>query len=130
MKSISILFLLIIIGSCSSSKTSNTALSLEQIQPGKDQSAVIGKIISIVPDGRLQKLTLDVKEAKQGGVNAVAFRAGENDFYLSQVFIENYEKKYSKSISDQVKVDQSIVLFVLFNPMTKRNMVTDVISEN
>ena len=97
-------------------KVAQSGLSIEDIKPGRTETAVLGTIQSIKKVGDSIELTVLVESSKQGGPSAgVLVKNTEQTIILRPLSIQKYERS-GDVLSDDLKVGKKILATVRMLP--------------
>jgi hypothetical protein len=90
-------------------------LSLSEVEPGKNQSALLVKILNY-EQGQVECTILDFK---QGGAGTPTFpKKSTKTFLISQFLLSNFEKQEGRSLDQVLKKEQQVILLTEQNRST------------
>ncbi|MEQ8238721.1 MAG: hypothetical protein RIA69_05885 [Cyclobacteriaceae bacterium] len=123
-----LLFLLSIclIISCAAKKDNSTSkttkLSLDELNIGKNQTGIVGKLKSVTPEGNSLKFEMSVEKSKQGGANSIAIGKGAiTQIIATPIFLRQYKEKNESDLATLLKPEMEIMVLINQNMMTQQN---------
>ena len=122
-----ILFTFFFLIACSSSKSlqgSQEELSIDGIGIGKEQTAVLGKIVSTRTAAEMIFLKLEVETAKQGGAQAQLLTAGSQiEVVFSKIFQRVYLEKNAAEVISILEPAERVLLLISLDIKDNINQV-------
>ena len=117
--------LLITLFVCLSCKTS-VPLTIDDITPGKSQTAILGTVISYEKPTVLVKIS----KSRQGGNQAKNFMTdAEEKFVVTSIFERFYEDNNNISVDEVISVGQPILFSCEYNDRKKHFQITNIIQK-
>lgn len=113
--------------SCSSSKstTSLTKDHLERVDLGRDDTAIIGKVLQYDDD----LVTMSIYHSKQGGASAPILTSNTSvELLCTPIFKRTYLAREGKSVDEVLKIGQEYLLIVNQSIKEKNLLIKDIIT--
>ncbi len=117
--------------SCSPNKkaqSNSTALSLDEVEIGKDQTGIIGTIQKIIDDDKDFKISVLVDSSQQGGTSGPAISKGANiEIFVTSIFRRQYLENTGNELRDNISENQKALIIITQNQLKKTYNLTHIV---